>query len=205
MREAMLDLVKEGLVDVVPDKGFRITEIGESDLDEITELRLLIEPPVVRLVPRHIPAEDLPVLRELAQVIVDCANEGNLVADTEADRVFHLCLLSYARESARATAREAQRDAVLHLGPVDGGTEFSPHQTLSAQTSNLGNRPQPPMLIPVPESPTVSAATKTWAVRGKVHRDRWGCTAVVQRRGGSSRGARLAPGDSVCGRSTASP
>ncbi|WP_328412059.1 GntR family transcriptional regulator [Nocardia sp. NBC_00403] len=96
VREAMLDLVKEGLVDVVPNKGFRVTEIGESDLDEITELRLLIEPPVVRQVTRHIPAEDLPVLRELAQVIVDCANEGNLVEYTEADRVFHLRLLSYA-------------------------------------------------------------------------------------------------------------
>ncbi|WP_406229459.1 GntR family transcriptional regulator [Nocardia sp. NBC_01009] len=96
VREAMLDLVKEGLVDVVPNKGFRVTEIGESDLDEITELRLLIEPPVVRQVTRHIPAEDLPVLHELAQVIVDCANEGNLVEYTEADRVFHLRLLSYA-------------------------------------------------------------------------------------------------------------
>src|SRR5439155_3131698 len=50
VREAMIDLVREGLVEIVPNKGFRVTAIDEADLDQITELRLLIEPPVVRQV-----------------------------------------------------------------------------------------------------------------------------------------------------------
>ena len=45
VREAMLDLVREGLVETVANKGFRATEMADSDLDEISELRLLLEPP----------------------------------------------------------------------------------------------------------------------------------------------------------------
>jgi DNA-binding GntR family transcriptional regulator len=97
VREAMLDLARENLVEVVPNKGFRVTEISEQDLDDITALRLLIEPPVVRDVTPVIPDADLDELRELARAIVDWAGQGDLVAYTAADQVFHLRLLSYAR------------------------------------------------------------------------------------------------------------
>ena len=36
VREAMLDLVREGLVDIVPNKGFRVTAVSERQLDEYT-------------------------------------------------------------------------------------------------------------------------------------------------------------------------
>ena len=45
VREAMLDLAKEGLVDVVPNKGFRVTEVSEQQLDEYTHISSLIEMP----------------------------------------------------------------------------------------------------------------------------------------------------------------
>lgn len=96
VREAMLDLVREGMVTSVPNKGFRVTEVSESDLDCITELRLLIEPPTIRRVAPLIPAADLPQLRRLAGEIVDSAARGDLVGYTEADRRFHLALLAYS-------------------------------------------------------------------------------------------------------------
>ena len=45
VREAMLDLAKEGLVDAVPNKGFRVTAVSEKQLDEYTHIRSLIEIP----------------------------------------------------------------------------------------------------------------------------------------------------------------
>jgi DNA-binding GntR family transcriptional regulator len=96
VREAMLDLAKEGLVAMVRNKGFRVTEVNEKYLDEITELRQLIEPPVVRGVVADIPAADLPALRRDAERIVDRAAARDLVAYTEADRAFHLTLLRYS-------------------------------------------------------------------------------------------------------------
>jgi DNA-binding GntR family transcriptional regulator len=96
VREAMLDLVKEGLVTSLPNKGFRVTEVSDADLDDITQLRLLIEPPTVRAVVPLIPAEDLPELRRMAQDIVDGADNGDLISYTEADRLFHIRILEYS-------------------------------------------------------------------------------------------------------------
>lgn len=96
VREAMLDLVKEGLVISLPNKGFRVTEMSDEDLDNVTKLRLLIEPPTVRDVVPLIPADDIPRLRELAEDIVVAAEAGNLVDYIEADRVFHVTLLAYS-------------------------------------------------------------------------------------------------------------
>ncbi|WP_457256015.1 GntR family transcriptional regulator [Pedococcus sp. P5_B7] len=96
VREAMLDLVRENLVATVPNKGYRVTVVDEADLNDITGLRMLIEPPLVARVSPEIPADDFPALRDMAQAIVDHAAARDLVAYTEADNAFHLRLLGYA-------------------------------------------------------------------------------------------------------------
>lgn len=95
VREAMLDLVKEGLVVAQPNKGFRISEVSEEDLDQLAAVRLLIEPPAVREIATVVPAAAFPALRELAQAIVDAAGDGDLVGYIQADHEFHLTLLGH--------------------------------------------------------------------------------------------------------------
>jgi DNA-binding GntR family transcriptional regulator len=96
VREAMLDLAKENLVTVAPNKGFRITEVDEAQLDQITAIRRLLEPPVAAQVTTEIPAEDFPALRELAQAIVDGARAGDIAQYIEADHEFHVRVLAYS-------------------------------------------------------------------------------------------------------------
>jgi DNA-binding GntR family transcriptional regulator len=96
VREAMLDLAKEGLVDPVRNKGFRVAELSDKDLDDITELRALIEVPTVTALAATIPDADVERLRPLAQAIVDSAAEGDVIRYLEADRCFHLELLALA-------------------------------------------------------------------------------------------------------------
>ena len=96
VREAMLDLVREGLVISLRNKGFRVTEVSDADLDEVAAVRQLIEPPTVRDVVATIPAADYPRLRRLAEDIVVAAEAGDLIAYIEADRVFHVTLLAYS-------------------------------------------------------------------------------------------------------------
>ncbi|WP_346769192.1 GntR family transcriptional regulator [Planctomonas sp. JC2975] len=96
VREAMLDLVKEGMVTAMPNKGFLVVAVSDDDLDDVAQLRLMIEPPTIRAVTPVVPDEDFERLRGMAQTIVDCADRGELIAYTEADRAFHIQLLEYS-------------------------------------------------------------------------------------------------------------
>ncbi|HZF87801.1 GntR family transcriptional regulator [Streptomyces sp.] len=93
VREAMLDLVREGLVEPVRNKGFRVTEVSERDLDQYSELRALIEVPTVGAVTRSASPEQLEALRPVAEEIVASARDHDLIGYLDADRRFHLALL----------------------------------------------------------------------------------------------------------------
>ncbi len=94
VREAMLDLAREGLVEPVRNKGFRVTEVSERDLDQFAEIRALIEVPTVGRVARTASREQLAALRPLAEAIVTAARAHDLIGYLEADRRFHLDLLA---------------------------------------------------------------------------------------------------------------
>lgn len=94
VREAMLDLAREGLVEPVRNKGFRVTEVDERDLDQYSEIRMLIEVPMIGRITRTAAREELEALRPVAEEIVRAAREHDLIGYLEADRRFHLSLLA---------------------------------------------------------------------------------------------------------------
>ncbi|MFF4501463.1 GntR family transcriptional regulator [Streptomyces sp. NPDC001401] len=96
VREAMLELVKDGMVEIVPNKGFRVTEVSEKELDEYTHIRSLIEIPTTVGLATTADLDDLEALRPLAVEIVTSATRGNLLDYVEADLHFHLGLLALA-------------------------------------------------------------------------------------------------------------
>jgi DNA-binding GntR family transcriptional regulator len=127
VREAMLDLSKEGLVTPVRNKGFRVTKVSDDDLDQITELRLLLEPPGVAAAVAKAGTGDIAALRELADSIVTAAQTGDLIAYLEADREFHLHLLALSGNrrlveivsELRAQTRLFGLSALAHRGELD--------------------------------------------------------------------------------------
>jgi DNA-binding GntR family transcriptional regulator len=94
VREAMLNLEKRGFVEILRNKGFRVTEVSERDLQEIAEVRLMLEPPAMRRLAGRFRDEHMPELRDLAERIVATAREGDLGSYLEADTAFHLRLLT---------------------------------------------------------------------------------------------------------------
>jgi DNA-binding GntR family transcriptional regulator len=99
VREAMLDLAKEGLVTPVRNKGFRVTALSDRDLDEVTEVRSLIEVPTVRRIAETVEPERSAQLRPLAEEILAAAERRDILAYIEADQVFHIALLGLAGNS----------------------------------------------------------------------------------------------------------
>lgn len=95
VREAMLDLVKEGLVRTVRNKGFEVLAPSPAALHDILEVRLLLEVPTVRrLAERGVRDAELVSLHELADATVAFAEDGDVVNHVAADLKFHLTLLA---------------------------------------------------------------------------------------------------------------
>ncbi|WP_274034444.1 GntR family transcriptional regulator [Streptomyces sp. MMBL 11-1] len=94
VREAMQRLAVEGAVEVVPNRGFRVSERGPRELAELAEVRALIEVPVMLSLARTVPAHRWSGLRPLAEATVTAAAVGDRAAYAESDRAFHRAVLA---------------------------------------------------------------------------------------------------------------
>ncbi|WP_051845292.1 GntR family transcriptional regulator [Streptomyces sp. NRRL S-813] len=100
VREAMLNLSKEGLVEIVRNKGFRVVEPSEEELDDILELRMLLEVPMVtKLAAMGVSSADLVELDKLADETVRHAENRDITGHVTADIDFHLALLALTDNS----------------------------------------------------------------------------------------------------------
>ncbi|MFE7749138.1 GntR family transcriptional regulator [Streptomyces sp. NPDC057428] len=93
VREAMQQLAVEGAVEVVPNRGFRVSERGPRELAELAEVRALIEVPVMLRLARTVPAGSWYALRPLADATVAAAAVGDRAGYAESDRAFHRAVL----------------------------------------------------------------------------------------------------------------
>lgn len=94
VREAMQLLAREGAVETLPNRGFRITERSARDLAELAEIRALLEVPVVLGLARTVPSGRWEALRPLAAATVTAAALGDRAAYAESDRAFHGAVLA---------------------------------------------------------------------------------------------------------------
>jgi DNA-binding GntR family transcriptional regulator len=94
VREAMLELSKDGFVVAERNRGFRVQEVSERDLDEISQIRLLLEVPSTVEVSRVIEPELLDRLSGIAGEISEAAGQGELIPYLDLDRQFHVELIS---------------------------------------------------------------------------------------------------------------
>ena len=93
VREAMLALVDDGLMESVPNRGYRPVTLTDADLAEIAQLRVLLEVPAAGLAAEIGLGDRLGELSELVRVIEQTAALGDLPGNLDADRRFHLALV----------------------------------------------------------------------------------------------------------------
>src|SRR3984957_16212633 len=94
VREAMLDLAKDGFVVAERNRGFRVVEMSDVDLDEICDIRLLLEVPTTVQVAKIIGPDVLHELSGIADEIVAAAARGDLIDYLDSDRRYHVLLIS---------------------------------------------------------------------------------------------------------------
>ncbi|GAA0392441.1 GntR family transcriptional regulator [Acrocarpospora corrugata] len=116
VREALLDLANEGLVEPIRNRGYRILTMADKDLDEISELRKMLEIPAMRLVVQKAGDADLAVLESSVVAIDEAAADKDLVAFLNADRTFHLALLGLTGNSRLVRLVGQLRDQTRLVG-----------------------------------------------------------------------------------------
>jgi DNA-binding GntR family transcriptional regulator len=94
VREAMLELSRSGLVEVVPNRGFRVTVANEPSLDKIAELRQLLEVPAMQFVIDRADDEQLAALQGPLATLEAAAERNDVAEFLVADRDFHLRILA---------------------------------------------------------------------------------------------------------------
>lgn len=96
IREALFDLANAGLLEPLRNRGFRVPHLSEQDLDELMELRILLEVPTVTSLAGRLTEQVIEKCEAFVERIEASAAIGDLVQFLEWDRKFHLTLLAAA-------------------------------------------------------------------------------------------------------------
>lgn len=97
VREALLKLAAEGLVEVVPRHGARVLPVSPDDMREIYQMLTALEPMAAEILARKkLPAADLKPLIEASRDMTAAVKANDLDAWAEADERYHRLLIALA-------------------------------------------------------------------------------------------------------------
>lgn len=137
VRTALQKLAREGFLEPIPRMGHLVTLPTQAEIDEVFELRELIEPWTARTAASAIGDEDVVYLKSLDVSVVD-GDQDSFRRSLRANRSFHLRIAEIAGNSLMIELLGNLLDKVhriLHLGLVSAvraGELVDDHRTLIA-------------------------------------------------------------------------
>lgn len=123
VREALLDLTREGLLEPVRNRGFRVVSLSRNELNDIFAIRVLLEVPSVAEIARAgLSPSQVDELKDLAAATKRAADANDLIEFLETDRKFHVGLIATLGNKPLADLVETLRDRVRLHGFKSGST-----------------------------------------------------------------------------------
>lgn len=118
VREAMLTLVNQGLMETVKNRGFRVVPLSRKEQQNVYDLRILLEVPSMRKLchASGMVSERKEEFSAIASDMVDFAKAGNIVGYLDMDRRFHLGLLEVLQNDRLLSIVENLRDQSRQFG-----------------------------------------------------------------------------------------
>ena len=122
VREALVQLRAEGLVDVFAHRGFQVRPLSSAEVDEVFHLRLQIEPLAVAEGCRRSEDQDRDATRLAFGNLNDALAAGELYESGDLNRAFHIALIvprlqPVAAEILSRLHTLSQRYVRMHLLP----------------------------------------------------------------------------------------
>jgi len=119
IRSALVKLEQEQLVHAFPRQGYIITPITLSEIENVFDLRLLLEPHAVRLATPKLDNDQIVALNKLCKVKYLVNDKDSVLAFLLANREFHLIISNSSGNEILAAFCERLHDQslrMLHLG-----------------------------------------------------------------------------------------
>jgi len=114
VREALLELSSQGLVTFLPRKGVQVNYFDDHDVEEVFELRKLIELAALEKVFDSVTLTDVKVLDGAVRRSREAAKKRDLESFLHADRVFHRSLVELSGNSRMHVILDNLRD-IIHV------------------------------------------------------------------------------------------
>ncbi|MFI5957551.1 GntR family transcriptional regulator [Cryptosporangium sp. NPDC051539] len=108
VREALRDLAGEGIVEFDPHRGSRVRRLDLSEVQELYELRMVLEPLMVRRMINSVPEQALGDAERLLRRMTKTKDNA---AWSELNRQFHALFAEAGRESRLALILSGLRDS----------------------------------------------------------------------------------------------
>jgi DNA-binding GntR family transcriptional regulator len=127
VREALIKLASKGMVQFERNRGVRILQSDAHDLEEVFELRLLLEVPSARLAVARMTQDDVVELAKILELMKQAAENGDERSLMAHDRRFHSLILEAAGNHRLAVFVDSLRDLVLTRGVSTAGASRTLH------------------------------------------------------------------------------
>lgn len=114
VREALIELAREGLIEILPQRGFRLRRLSVAEQLEVFELRASLECLVVERLARERSDEMVEQLRELLTLQAGEANDPT--AFLKLDEAFHLMMPSLVNMERTHKLLSGLRGAMWLIG-----------------------------------------------------------------------------------------
>lgn len=116
VREALVMLARQGMLQMDRNRGFRVTPLTSQDLEEVIELRLMVEVPAVKRLASLTTdkAGAMHAARVLYPALDRAATSSDLLEFLRIDRMFHLALVGGLGNRRLETLVGELRD-MMHL------------------------------------------------------------------------------------------
>lgn len=123
IREALGQLTAEGLVAHVPNVGYTVARLEQSEIEQIYLMRAALEPPVLRSLPRF-DRTSLTAVRVAADAVATASADDDLLTMRLHNQAFHF--LMFDRSPLRLVVAELRRLWTLAM-PYHAVYLFDPH------------------------------------------------------------------------------
>ena len=116
VREALLDLAKQGFLTFLPRRGIQINSLDEKDIRDLYSFRIVMETAIIQNIAPTITEISMTQAEAINRSMKECMKNDDKIEYLRTDREFHLFLAELTGNKYLVSALENIRDLIDWMG-----------------------------------------------------------------------------------------